>query len=219
MRETTPLRAGSVPPSPWPALALAVHRAKSMPEVSQDVLEGLGALAEHPDRRPHADAMEARLEAVFGDAFEFSEHLRRPVLEAAAAIYARRDPVGAAPFDARAFDAALRRVGGAVRDAAGNMKGGPFEYKGRVILPPGAGAGRGGDGRNPRRCQGGDAAGIRQRPPGGRAWARLHGRGHPRTAGSSRSMPGNTKSGSMILNGSPARNRQRRLRVVPQTRN
>ena len=124
-----------------PALALAVHRAKSMPEVSQDVLEGLGALAEHPDRRPHADAMEARLEAVFGDAFEFSEHLRRPVLEAAAAIYARRDPVGAAPFDARAFDAALRRVGGAVRDAAGNMKGGPFEYKGRVILPPGPGLG------------------------------------------------------------------------------
>ena len=111
------------------------------PRCRRDVLEGLGALAEHPDRRPHADAMEARLEAVFGDAFEFSEHLRRPVLEAAAAIYARRDPVGAAPFDARAFDAALRRVGGAVRDAAGNMKGGPFEYKGHVILPPGPGLG------------------------------------------------------------------------------
>ena len=124
-----------------PALSLAVHHARSMPDVSKDVLNGLGALRENLGLRPDVPDIEARLEAVFGDAFEFSEHLRRPILEAATAIYARTGRESGAPFDPAAFDAALRRIGGAVMDAGGTMKGGPFEQRGHMILPPRPGLG------------------------------------------------------------------------------
>ena len=123
-----------------PALALAVHHVRSMPDVSKDVLDGLGVLSGKPELRPAEPDIEARVEAVFGNAFEFAPGMRRPVLEAAAAIYARTARDGT-PFNAAAFDAALRRIGGAVMDADGTTRGGPFEHRGRMIPPPRPGLG------------------------------------------------------------------------------
>ena len=123
-----------------PALALAVHHVRSMPEVSNDLLDGLGVLRGKPERRPDESDIQARVEAVFGNAFQFAPGMRRPVLEGAVAIYARTVRDGA-PFDAVAFDAALRRIGGAVMDADGTTRGGPFEHRGRMIPPPRPGLG------------------------------------------------------------------------------
>ncbi len=124
-----------------PALALAVHHLAAMPDVSADVADGLDVLRGDPARRPDGTAAGERFAAVYGDALNAAPHLRRPVLEAAAALYARAGRERGAPFDAAAFDAALRRIGGAVTDAAGAARGGPFAYRGRTVLPPRPGLG------------------------------------------------------------------------------
>ena len=118
-------------------LSRAVSVGRNRPDLARRILRGWARLRSDASVAPDPSLLDAATAAAFGAAFEFAPMSGQAHRQTAAAIAAdlAKDRNGD-PDDPALLEYAARLAVGAVPDASGRLVGGPFAFRGRVLLPP-----------------------------------------------------------------------------------
>ena len=122
--------------------AAALHVSQGQMRTATDIIDGHRVLTENKDLRVEGRDRDPLVSNTLGNTYELSPELRSATIQAADALYAKASlSASNTNFDATRYKDALRRASGATYDASGDLKGGPFSYRGRHTLPAAPGLG------------------------------------------------------------------------------
>lgn len=123
-----------------PAMAMAFVRAQDQPDLSEMIVKGREVLRQTKELDFPDELVSANVSNVYGDLFRGNPQARRSAIEAAKAVTAY-NLKGDMPrvIGNREYQDSLRLVMGGELQQNGQVKGGPFEFRGQKVIPPAPG--------------------------------------------------------------------------------